>query len=113
MPWHKITTATSSIPTAARRTWTAQVLRHVSEAFVEDPLRVLRTARFAARYAHLRFTVAPETIALMADIVSQDELAHLPAERIWVELERALGERNPEVFVQVLRKCGALAEATA
>jgi tRNA nucleotidyltransferase (CCA-adding enzyme) len=87
-----------------------RVLRHVSDAFVEDPLRVLRTARFAARYAHLHFTVAPQTLALMADIVAQDELAHLPAERVWVELERALGERNPEVFVQVLRDCGALAK---
>ena len=86
----------------------ARTLRHVSDAFVEDPLRVLRTARFAARYAHLDFAVAPETIALMADIVSQGELAHLPAERIWVEMERALGERNPEVFIQVLRDCGAL-----
>lgn len=86
-----------------------RVLRHVSDAFVEDPLRVLRTARFAARYAHLHFTIAPQTLALMADIVAQDELAHLPAERVWVELERALGERNPEVFVQVLRDCGALA----
>lgn len=86
-----------------------RVLRHVSNAFVEDPLRVLRTARFAARYAHLQFTVAPETLALMADIVAQGELAHLPAERIWVETEKALGERNPEVFIQVLRDCGALA----
>jgi tRNA nucleotidyltransferase (CCA-adding enzyme) len=85
-----------------------RVLRHVSEAFVEDPLRVLRTARFAARYAHLQFTVAPETLALMANIVAQDELAHLPPERVWVELEKALSERNPEVFVQVLRDCGAL-----
>lgn len=87
-----------------------RVLRHVSDAFVEDPLRVLRTARFAARYAHLQFTVAPETLALMAEIVAQDELAHLPAERIWKEFERALAERNPEAFVQVLRDCGALAK---
>jgi tRNA nucleotidyltransferase (CCA-adding enzyme) len=86
-----------------------RLLRHVSDAFVEDPLRVLRTARFAARYAHLQFTVAPETLALMADIVAQGELAHLPPERVWVEMERALGERNPEVFIQVLRDCGALA----
>jgi tRNA nucleotidyltransferase (CCA-adding enzyme) len=85
-----------------------RVLRHVSDAFVEDPLRVLRTARFAARYAHLQFTVAEQTLTLMADIVAQDELAHLPAERVWVELEKALGERNPEVFIQVLRDCGAL-----
>ncbi|EEB79521.1 tRNA nucleotidyltransferase/poly(A) polymerase family protein [marine gamma proteobacterium HTCC2148] len=87
-----------------------RVLRHVSDAFVEDPLRVLRTARFAARYAHLGFAVAPETLALMTEIVNQDELAHLPAERIWVELDRALGERNPEVFIEVLRDCGALAK---
>lgn len=87
-----------------------RVLRHVSDAFVEDPLRILRTARFAARYAHLHFTVAPETLALMADIVAQGELAHLPPERVWVELEKALGERNPEVFIQVLRDCGALAK---
>ncbi|MDH5173245.1 MAG: HD domain-containing protein, partial [Gammaproteobacteria bacterium] len=59
-------------------------------------------------YDHLGFTVAPQTIELMADIVRQDELAHLPAERVWVEIERALGERNPEVFIEVLRECGAL-----
>lgn len=87
----------------------ARVLRHVSEAFVEDPLRVLRTARFAARYAHLGFTVAPETIALMSNIVSAGELQHLSIERVWVEMEKALGERNPDVFFEVLRSCGALA----
>ncbi|MCB1675231.1 MAG: multifunctional CCA addition/repair protein, partial [Halioglobus sp.] len=87
----------------------AKILRHVSPAFVEDPLRVLRTARFAARYAHLGFTVADRTMQLMAEIVRQDELAHLPHERVWVELQRALGERSPDVFVQVLRECGALA----
>ncbi|QFU74461.1 multifunctional CCA addition/repair protein [Halioglobus maricola] len=86
----------------------ARLLRHVSDAFVEDPLRVLRTARFAARFHHLGFSVAPETLALMADIVAQGELAHLSVERIWVEMDRALGERNPEVFVEVLRECGAL-----
>jgi len=96
-------------PYGGQRDLAERVLRHVSEAFVEDPLRVLRTARFAARYAHLGFTVADETIALMAEIVRQDELAHLPPERIWIELDRALGERNPEVFVEVLRECGALA----
>jgi tRNA nucleotidyltransferase (CCA-adding enzyme) len=85
-----------------------RVLRHVSAAFTEDPLRVLRTARFAARYAHLGFTVAPETIALMSSIASAGELEHLPAERLWVETERALSERNPEVFIDVLRTCGAL-----
>lgn len=95
-------------PYGGRADLEARLLRHVSPAFVEDPLRVLRTARFAARYTHLGFRVADETLALMADIVAQDELAHLPAERIWGELDRALGERNPEVFVEVLRACGAL-----
>jgi tRNA nucleotidyltransferase (CCA-adding enzyme) len=87
----------------------AKVLRHVSEAFVEDPLRVLRTARFAARYAHLGFTVASETIALMSKIVSAGELQHLSIERVWVEMEKALSEQNPDVFFEVLRSCGALA----
>ncbi len=96
-------------PYGGQRDLAARVLRHVSDAFVEDPLRVLRTARFAARYAHLGFSVAPETIALMGEIVSQGELAHLPAERIWIEFDRALGERDPDVFIQVLRDCGALA----
>ena len=96
-------------PYGGQQDLAAKVLRHVSDAFVEDPLRVLRTARFAARYAHLGFSVASDTMTLMADIVSQGELAHLPAERIWVEFERALRERNPEVFIQVLRDCGALA----
>ena len=96
-------------PYGGQRDLSAKVLRHVSDAFVEDPLRVLRTARFAARYAHLGFSVAPETLALMTEIVSQGELAHLPAERVWVELERALGERSPQVFVEVLRACNALA----
>ncbi|NQX89096.1 MAG: multifunctional CCA addition/repair protein [Halioglobus sp.] len=85
-----------------------RVLRHVSDAFAEDPLRVLRTARFAARYAHRGFSVAKETLALMADIVNQGELSHLSPERVWRELEKALGERNPEVFVRLLRHCGAL-----
>lgn len=97
-------------PYGGRADLEQRVLRHVSDAFVEDPLRVLRTARFAARYAHLDFTVAPETLALMADIAAQGELAHLPPERVWVELEKALGERNPQVFIQVLRDCGALAK---
>jgi tRNA nucleotidyltransferase (CCA-adding enzyme) len=87
----------------------ARVLRHVSPAFVEDPLRVLRTARFAARFAHLGFRIAGETLQLMSDIVDQGELTHLPAERVWTELERALGERDPGVFVEALRDCGALA----
>ena len=81
----------------------------VSPHFVEDPLRVLRVARFAARYHHFGFTVAKETIALMAEIVNAGELPHLSTERIWVETEKALGEWHPEVFWQVLANCGALA----
>ena len=86
----------------------AKVLRHVSVAFTEDPLRVLRVARFAARYHHLGFTIAPETLALMASIVSSNELSHLVAERMWKETERALCERSPDIYIQVLRDCGAL-----
>tara|TARA_R100000005_G_scaffold91970_3_gene64920 strand:+ start:4595 stop:5824 length:1230 start_codon:yes stop_codon:yes gene_type:complete len=95
-------------PYGGQRDLRQRVLRHVSGAFVEDPLRVLRTARFAARYAHLGFSVAPETLALMTDIVNQGELEHLPAERVWIELQKALAERSPETFITVLRDCGAL-----
>ncbi len=96
-------------PYGGQRDLADRVLRHVSPAFVEDPLRVLRTARFAARYAHLGFSVAAQTRALMAEIVAQGELQHLPMERVWGELERALGERDPDRFVLELRACGALA----
>jgi len=85
-----------------------RVLRHVSPAFEEDPLRVLRVARFAARYAHLGFTVAPETLALMQRIASTDELEHLTAERVWKESERALAEPSPLVYLQVLADSDAL-----
>ena len=85
-----------------------KILRHVSPHFVEDPLRVLRVARFAARYHHFGFTVAEETIALMTEIVDVGELPHLSTERIWVETEKALGERHPEVYWQVLADCGAI-----
>ncbi|NND66804.1 MAG: multifunctional CCA addition/repair protein [Halioglobus sp.] len=95
-------------PYGGRRDLEAKVLRHVSDAFVEDPLRVLRTARFAARYAHLGFSVAAETLALMGEISASGELNHLPGERIWNEMERALGERSPAIFIEVLRACGAL-----
>lgn len=96
-------------PYGGQRDLQARLLRHVAPAFSEDPLRVLRVARFAARYAHLGFTVADETLSLMRTIVENDEIEHLVRERIWKETERALGERAPEVFVQVLRDCGALA----
>ncbi|NLY12773.1 MAG: multifunctional CCA addition/repair protein [Gammaproteobacteria bacterium] len=85
-----------------------RVLRHVSPAFAEDPLRVLRVARFAARYAYLGFRVADETMDLMRQLAESGELQHLTAERIWQEFSRALMEDNPEVFIQVLRDCGAL-----
>ena len=88
----------------------ARRLRHVSPAFVEDPLRVLRTARFLARYAGLDFVIADETRALMAELVDSGELAHLVAERVWAETEKALGEPWPEVYFQALDECGALAQ---
>ena len=95
-------------PHGGRRDLEVRVLRHVSDAFVEDPLRVLRVARFAARFAPLGFTVAPETLDLMRRIVASGEVASLVPERIWVETERALGEANPVVYFEVLRACGAL-----
>lgn len=85
-----------------------RTLRHVSAAFNEDPLRVLRVARFAARFAHLNFRVAPETQALMRAMAHSGELAHLTAERVWKETEKALLTRNPQVYFQLLRDCGAL-----
>jgi tRNA nucleotidyltransferase (CCA-adding enzyme) len=86
----------------------ARLLRHVSPAFVEDPLRVLRVARFAARYAYLGFTVAEETMALMAEISSGDELLSIAPERLWTETQTAMSEQTPSVYFQVLRQCGAL-----
>ncbi|BAN98215.1 polynucleotide adenylyltransferase/metal dependent phosphohydrolase [Plautia stali symbiont] len=85
-----------------------RTLRHVSAAFNEDPLRVLRVARFAARFAHLNFRVAPETQALMREMAHSGELAHLTAERVWKETEKALLTRNPQVYFQQLRDCDAL-----
>ncbi|WP_151995990.1 multifunctional CCA addition/repair protein [Buttiauxella massiliensis] len=85
-----------------------RLLRHVSPAFNEDPLRVLRVARFAARYAHLNFQIAPETQALMSAMAANGELEHLTPERVWKETENALTSRNPQVYFDVLRKCGAL-----
>ncbi|HUL19696.1 MAG TPA: multifunctional CCA addition/repair protein [Steroidobacteraceae bacterium] len=87
----------------------ARLLRHVSEAFVEDPVRVLRVARFAARYAQLGFQIAPATRALMRQITASGEIAALTPERVWRETARALLEPHPEVFFTTLRECGALA----
>jgi tRNA nucleotidyltransferase (CCA-adding enzyme) len=96
-------------PYGGRRDLEARVLRHVSPAFVEDPLRVLRVARFAARFATLGFRVAPETLELMREIVRSGEMQSLVPERVWVETERALGERQPTVYFETLRECEALA----
>jgi tRNA nucleotidyltransferase (CCA-adding enzyme) len=89
------------------------VLRHVSPAFAEDPVRILRVARFAARFSSRGFRVAPETLALMRRMVESGEVDHLVAERVWAELERALGEERPSQFFEVLRDCGALARLFA
>jgi len=95
-------------PYGGRRDLEARLLRHVSPAFVEDPLRVLRVARFASRFAGLGFTVAPATLELMRSIAASGELTALVPERVWVETERALGEQQPAVYFEVLRACGAL-----
>ena len=85
-----------------------KILRHVSPAFVEDPVRILRAARFAARFAYLGFTVAKETTVLMQEMVKAGEVDALVSERVWKEWEKALQEKNPEVFFEVLESCGAL-----
>lgn len=97
-------------PYGGQRDLDAKLLRHVSPAFAEDPLRVLRVARFAARYASLGFTVALETLALMRELSESGELSALTPERSWKEISRALMEPRPDVFIQVLRDCGALRE---
>lgn len=83
-----------------------RLLRHVSHTFNEDPLRVLRVARFAARFAHMHFTIASETLILMTQMVH--ELLSLSPERIWAETKKALITDNPQVYFTVLRHCGAL-----
>jgi tRNA nucleotidyltransferase (CCA-adding enzyme) len=85
-----------------------KVLRHVSDAFVEDPLRVLRVARFAARYKHLGFCIANETLTLMQQLSTSGELEHLSAERVWKESARSLMEVDPQVYFETLKSCGAL-----
>jgi tRNA nucleotidyltransferase (CCA-adding enzyme) len=87
----------------------ARVLRHVSDAFAEDPVRILRAARFAARFADLGFKVADETLALMRRMTASGEVNALVPERVWQETERALAEAHPEVYFETLRACGALA----
>ena len=97
-------------PLGGARDIEQRVLRHAGTAFVEDPLRVLRAARFMARFAALGFQVAPETMALMQDMVRGGELAELVPERVWQELSRALRSSTPSAFLRTLRECGALAQ---
>lgn len=85
-----------------------RILRHVSPAFAEDPVRVLRVARFAARYYYLGFRLANETRMLMYSMVRKGELGTLVVERVWQEWHKSICERNPEQFIEVLRSCGAL-----
>lgn len=85
-----------------------RVLRHVSDAFIEDPLRVLRIARFAARYHRQGFQIADETLLLMQQLTESGELDALTPERVWKETARALMERDADVYFEVLRSCGAL-----
>jgi tRNA nucleotidyltransferase (CCA-adding enzyme) len=88
----------------------AKKLRHVSSAFIEDPVRVLRVARFASRFYRLGFSVADDTYALMKTMVELGELKHLVPERVWQEWHKSLGEQNPEVFIQVLQETDALGQ---
>ena len=95
-------------PYGGQRDLEARVLRHVSSAFVEDPVRILRVARFAARFAPLGFKIAPETMALMRAMVERGEAHALVAERVWQETDKALRESTASEFFRVLRECGAL-----
>jgi tRNA nucleotidyltransferase (CCA-adding enzyme) len=95
-------------PYGGRRDLEARVLRHVSPAFIEDPVRILRVARFAARFAPLGFRIAPETLALMRAMVERGEVDALIAERVWQETEKALREPSASTFFRVLRECGAM-----
>ncbi len=95
-------------PYNGRRDLEYRWLRHVSPAFVEDPVRILRLARFSARYAPLGFQVAPETLLLMNEMVASGEIDCLVPERVWSETVRALSETQPQKFIETLRSCGAL-----
>ncbi|KRC27943.1 multifunctional CCA addition/repair protein [Acidovorax sp. Root217] len=98
--------ATLIDPYGGRKDLQARLLRHVTEAFREDPVRILRLARFAARFTD--FTVAPETLELMRQMVADGEVDHLVPERVWQELARGLMEEKPSRMFEVLRDCGAL-----
>lgn len=97
-------------PFQGQRDLQARRLRHVSDAFREDPLRVLRTARFLARFHHLGFTIAEDTRALMTTMTEAGEIRHLVPERVWQEIQRALHEPTPTAFFGALRECGALTD---
>ncbi|MDO6563978.1 hypothetical protein Q4488_11350 [Amphritea sp. 1_MG-2023] len=96
-------------PYHGQRDLHTKTLRHVSSAFAEDPLRVLRVARFLARYAPLGFSIAAETLTLMQQLAASDELEHLTAERVWQEFQRALSEAAPQAFLLTLKQANALA----
>jgi tRNA nucleotidyltransferase (CCA-adding enzyme) len=95
-------------PWGGRADIDARILRHVSDAFREDPLRVLRVARFAASLHDLDFSIAPETMTLMREITASGEIAALTPERVWKETEKALRTQRPDIYLQTLRDCGAL-----
>ncbi len=97
-------------PYGGQKDLAAKVLRHVSPAFAEDPVRILRLARFAARFAPLGFTVAPETIALCQQMVAAGEVDALVPERVWKETERALMGERPSVYFETLRACNGLSK---
>lgn len=85
-----------------------RILRHISESFIEDPLRVLRVARFAAQFHHLGFVIHPETLNMMKEIVHQGEIDYLTPERVWIETEKALQSENPQIYFKTLLICDAL-----
>ncbi len=95
-------------PFGGRADLEARLLRHVSDSFIEDPVRLLRVARFAARFAPLGFSIAPETLELMRSMVARGEVDALVAERVWQETHKALGEADPAAYFDTLRACDAL-----
>ncbi|MDI9244467.1 multifunctional CCA tRNA nucleotidyl transferase/2'3'-cyclic phosphodiesterase/2'nucleotidase/phosphatase [Marinobacter sp. CHS3-4] len=104
----KATDGTLVDPFNGQQDLDARLLRHVSDAFAEDPLRILRTARFAARLQPMGFKVADQTMTLMKNMVAAGEVEHLVPERVWQEVQRALHENEPGTFFKVLQDCGAL-----